>query len=75
MIWNGEEMNYMQYKKGITLKNDGDFYYLNCLHSFRRKKNLESQKNVCEDKRFYNIAMSFEENKIIELNDYQKCSS
>ena len=42
MIWNGEEMNYMQYKKGITLKNDGDFYYLNCLHSFRRKKNLES---------------------------------
>ena len=44
MIWKGEEMNYMQYKKGITLKNDGDFYYLNCLHSFRRKKILNHRK-------------------------------
>ena len=40
MIWNGEELNYLQYKKEITLKHDGDFYCLNCLHSFRRKEIL-----------------------------------
>ena len=30
--------------KGITSKNNGDFYCLNCLHSFRTKNKLESHK-------------------------------
>ena len=28
--------------KRITSKNNGDFYYLNCLNSFRTKSKLES---------------------------------
>ena len=36
--------------RGITSKHDGDFYCLNCLHSFRTKNNLESHRKVCENK-------------------------
>ena len=35
--------------RGITSKNNGDFYCLNCLHSFRTKSKLESHKKVCEN--------------------------
>ena len=38
--------------KGITSKNNGDFYCLNYLHSFRTKSKLESHKNVCKNKDF-----------------------
>ena len=40
---------------GITSKNNGDFYCLNCLHSFRIKNKLESHKRACENKDFYNV--------------------
>ena len=31
----------------ITSKNNGNFYCLNCLYSFRRKGKLESHKRAC----------------------------
>ena len=37
----------------ITSKNNGDFYYLICLHSFRTKNKLESHKKSCENKIFW----------------------
>ena len=40
---------------GITSKNNGDFYCLNCPHSFRTKNKLESHKRACENKDFYNV--------------------
>ena len=40
---------------GITSKNNGDFYCLNCLHSFRIKNKLESHKRACENEDFYNV--------------------
>ena len=33
-------------------KHDGDFYYLNCLHSFPTENKHESHKEVCENKDF-----------------------
>ena len=42
---------------GITSKYYGDFYYLNCLHSFRTKNKLELHKNACENKDFCNVSM------------------
>ena len=33
----------------ITSKNNGLFYCLNCLHSFRTKNKLELHKRVCEN--------------------------
>ena len=50
MIPNIEVWHYLALKKLLALlrgtpsKNDGDFYCLNCLHSFRTKSKLESHK-------------------------------
>ena len=63
MIPNGEGRRYLPVKKlspllgVITSKNNGDFYCLHCLHSFRIKKKLESHKKVCENKDFCNVIM------------------
>ena len=38
--------------RGITSKYYGDFYYLNCLHSFRTKKNLNRIKEYVKIKIF-----------------------
>ena len=56
----------------ITLKNNDDFYCLNCLHSFTTKNKLESHKRVCEKKDFCNGIMPSEDTKILEFNQYQK---
>ena len=62
MLSNGEKLwHYLVAKKlsallrGIISKNNGDFYCVNCLHSFRtknKKNKLESLKSVCENKAF-----------------------
>ena len=50
MIPNGEGCHYLAVKKlsallrEITSKNNGHFYCLNCLHSFRTKDKLELHK-------------------------------
>ena len=51
----------------ITLKHDDDFHYLNCLHSLRTKKKLESHNKICKKKDFCNVAMTSEETKILSL--------
>ena len=58
--------------RGKTSKNNGDFYCLNCLHSFRTKIKLESHKRVCESKDFCNVIMTSEDTKTLEFNQYQK---
>ena len=58
--------------RGITSKNNGDFYYLNFFHSFRTKNKLESHKRVCENKHFSHVIMPSEDTTILEFNQYQK---
>ena len=53
---------------GLTSTNNGDFYCLNCLNSFRTKNKLESQIKVCENKAFRNVVMLSEDAKILEFN-------
>ena len=79
MIPNGEKLwHYLAVKKpsallrGTTSKNYGDFYCLNCLHSFRTKSKLESHKKVREKKDFGNVIMPSEDTKILEINQYKK---
>ena len=36
-------------------KIKGDFYYLNCHHSFRTKNKLKSHKEVCKNKDFVQL--------------------
>ena len=73
MILNGEKWHYLAVKKlsallrGITSKNNGDFYCVNCLHSFRTKNNLKSHKKACENKDFSSIIMPSQDTKILEF--------
>ena len=56
----------------MTSKHHGDFYCLNCFHSFATKNKLQSHKKVCENKVFFNIVMPSEDTKILEFNRCKK---
>ena len=56
----------------ITSKNKGDFYYLNCLHSFRTENKFKSHEKVCKNKNFSGIVMPSEKDNILEFNKYMK---
>ena len=43
--------------RGITSKHQGDFYCLNCLHSFATKNKLKSHEKVCKNKEFCGIVL------------------
>ena len=58
--------------RGITCKHHGDFYCLNCFHSFSTENKLQSHKRVCENKDFLNIIMPSEDAKILEFDQCQK---
>ena len=58
--------------KEITPKLNGDFYCLNCLHSFWTKNKLEPHKRVCKNKDICNIIMPSEGTEILQFNQYQK---
>ena len=79
MILNGEVWHYLATTKssallrGITSKNNGNFYCLYCLHSFRTKPKLKSFKKLCEIKYFCDALKPFEDTRILEFNQYQKC--
>ena len=55
MITDGEKWHYLAVKslsalfRGITDNNNGDFYCLNCLCSYRTENKLKKHKNVCEN--------------------------
>ena len=59
--------------KGVNSKNNGEFYYWNCLHSFRTTGKLNLIKKVCENKCFYEIVMPSKDTRISEFNQYLKC--
>ena len=55
IITDGEKWNYLVVKnlsglfKGITSNHYGDFYCLNCFHSYGTKNKLEARKKICEN--------------------------
>ena len=55
----------------INIKNNGNFCYLNYLHSFKLKNKLKSHKKVCENKDFCYIAMLSEYTKTLQYEQYQ----
>ena len=58
--------------KGITLKYDGDFYCINCLHCLRTKNRLEKHYNVCKNHEYCYVEMSEEYDKILKYNHGEK---
>ena len=59
-------------QKTICIINHGDFYCLNCFHSFATEKKLKSLKTACENKDFCNVNLPSEDSKILGFNQYQK---
>ena len=50
----------------------GNFYCLNCLHSFRTENKLKSHEKISKNKDFCGIVMLTEKNKILKFNQYMK---
>ena len=80
MIQNGQEQHYPSVKKTIritlkimvtNIKNNGNFYCLNYLHSFKLKNKPESHKKVCENKDSCYVAMLSEYTKTLQFEQYQ----
>ena len=50
--------------RGITSNNNGDFYCLNCFHSYRTKETLKKHEKVCKDHDYCYVKMPKEDQKI-----------
>ena len=78
MISNGENLHYLIVKnlsrllRGITSNHDGDFYCLNCFHSYRTKNKLNAHKKICENHEYCHIEMPNKDNNIIKYNQGEK---
>ena len=70
MITDGEKWHFLTVRRlsgllrGITSKHNGDFYCLNCFHSYPSKKSLENHMKVCENKDYCYIEMPEEGTKL-----------
>ena len=74
MITDGEKWHYLAVKRlsalfrEITGNNHGDFYCLNCFHSYTTKNKLKKHKKVCENYDHCRVEMPEEYNKISKYN-------
>ena len=58
--------------RGITSKNVGDFYCLNCSHSFITENKLKNHKSACENHDYCYVEMPKEDNKILKYKHGEK---
>ena len=78
MITDGKKWHYLTVKslpallRRITSKNNGDFYCLNCFHSFITENKLKKHYNVCKNYDYCYAEMSKEDNKILIYNHGEK---
>ena len=78
MISNSENWHYLAVKslsrllRGITSNHDGDYYCLNCFHSYRTENKLKSHKNVRENHYYCNTEMPSNDNNLINYNKGDK---
>ena len=49
--------------RGITSNHNGDFYCLNCFHSYRTKKKLKKHERICKNHDFCYVKMPDEDKK------------
>ena len=53
--------------RGITSNQNGDFYCLNCFHSYRTNRKLKKHERICKKHDFCDIKMPDEDNKILKI--------
>ena len=64
--------NISGFLKGITSNHNGDFYCLNCFHSYTTKRKLKQHERVCKDHDFCDTVIPDEENKILNYKPGKK---
>ena len=52
--------------RGITSNHNGDFYCLNCLHSYTTERKLRKRERVCKNNDFCDLKMPDEDNKFLK---------
>ena len=78
MISNGENWHYLTVKnlsrllRGITSNHDGDFYCLNCFHSYRTKNKLEAHKKICKNRDYCHVEMPAKVDNTTKYNQGEK---
>ena len=78
MISNDENWHYLAVKslsrllRGITSNHDGDYYCLNCFHSYRTENKLNAHKKICDNHEYCNIEMPNKDNNLIKYNQGDK---
>ena len=58
--------------RGITSSHNGDFYCLNCLHSYRTKSILKKHEKICKNHDFCNLKMPDAEYNILQSKPGKK---
>ena len=58
--------------RGITSNHDGDFYCLNCFHSFRTDNALKKHERLCENNDYCSVEMSTKLTKTLTYNHGEK---
>ena len=72
MITDGKKWHYLTVKrlsallKGISSNHVGDFYCLNCFHSYRTKNKLKKHKRVCNNHDYCCLEMPNKDNKVLK---------
>ena len=78
MITNSKRWHYLAIKKlsalfkGITSKHVGDFYCLNCFHSYRTENKLKKHKKVCKNHDYCHVEIPNKGNNILKYNHGEK---
>ena len=78
MITDGEKWHYLAVKnlrrllRGITSNHNGDFYCLNCFHSYSTENRLKKHERVCNDHDYCYVEMPNEDNKILKYDHGKK---
>ena len=58
--------------RGITSNHNGDFYCLNCLHSYRTNRKLKKHEKICKNHDFCHIKMPNANKNILESKPRKK---
>ena len=58
--------------RGIASNHNGDFYCLNCCHSYTTKKKFKKHERICRDHDFCYVKMPDENKKMLKYNPGEK---
>ena len=78
MIIDGKKWHYLAVKslsallRGITSNHVGNFYCLNCFHSYRAKEKIKKHEKVCNNHDYSYVVTPDEDNKIFKYNHREK---